>query len=168
MLQQEYSAILSTYIKLPFVTKIYLFCLFLSGGFTVINLYSKTCPKRPLSKRPIQDQLSLNEGQKYCRMLQREHSAILLTFIKLPSVIKTFVVVFFSGNFLAHQIVISGNLAWDRKSYLTHAILPRLSHEAVVHWLYWNSRIWSSSDIILMFKWCHHNMSQLSSFGNFF
>ena len=34
------------------------------------------------------DQLSLNAGQKYCRMLQGEHSAILLTFIKLPFVIK--------------------------------------------------------------------------------
>ena len=36
--------------------------------------------KRPLSKRPkigFQDQLSLIEGQKYCKMLQREHSAIL-------------------------------------------------------------------------------------------
>ena len=47
--------------------------------------------KRPLSKRPkigFQDQLSLNAGQKYCRMLQREHSAILFTFIKGPFVIK--------------------------------------------------------------------------------
>ena len=46
--------------------------------------------KRPLSKRPkngFQDQLSLNAGQKYCRMLQREHSAILSTFIKLLFVI---------------------------------------------------------------------------------
>ena len=34
---------------------------------------SKTCLKQPLSKRPkidFRDQLSLNEGQKYCRMLQ--------------------------------------------------------------------------------------------------
>ena len=32
----------------------------------------KTCAKRPLSKRKccFQDQLSLNAGQKYCRMLQ--------------------------------------------------------------------------------------------------
>ena len=57
-------------------------------------MYSKTCVKQPLSKRPkigLLDQLSLNAGQKYCRMLQgegREHSAILLTFIKLPVVIK--------------------------------------------------------------------------------
>ena len=35
--------------------------------------YSKTCVNRPLSKRQkivFQDQLSLNAGQKYCRMLQ--------------------------------------------------------------------------------------------------
>ena len=55
--------------------------------------YSKTCVKQPLSERPkigFQDQLSLNAGQKYCRMLQGEHSAILLTFIKLPFVIKIY------------------------------------------------------------------------------
>ena len=66
------------------------------GNLEVVNLYmySKTRVKRPLSKRPkidFQDQLSLNAGQKYCRMLQREHSATLLTFIKLPFVIKIFV-----------------------------------------------------------------------------
>ena len=47
-----------------------------------------------LSKRPkivFQDQLSLNAGQKCCRMLHLEHSAILLTLIKLPFVIKIFV-----------------------------------------------------------------------------
>ena len=35
--------------------------------------YSKTCVKQPLSKRQkigFQDRLSLNAGQKYCRMLQ--------------------------------------------------------------------------------------------------
>ena len=59
--------------------------------------YSKTCVKRPLSKRPkigFLDQLSLNAGQTYCRMLQVEHSAILSTFIKhikLPNVIKIYV-----------------------------------------------------------------------------
>ena len=41
---------------------------------------------------------------------------------------------------------------WDRKSYLTHAILSRLSCESYIHWLYWNSRTWSSSDIIFMLK----------------
>ena len=33
-----------------------------------------------------EDQLSLNGGQKYCRMLQGEHFAMLSTFIKLPFV----------------------------------------------------------------------------------
>ena len=36
-----------------------------------------------------------NAGQKYCRMLQGEHSAILLTFIKLSFVIKIFVLSIF-------------------------------------------------------------------------
>ena len=38
-----------------------------------------------------QDRLSLNAGQKYCRMLQGEHSALLATLIKLPYVIYIFV-----------------------------------------------------------------------------
>ena len=41
-----------------------------------------------MTKNGFQDQLSLNAGHKYCRMLQGEHSAILLTFIELPFVIK--------------------------------------------------------------------------------
>ena len=64
--------------------------------------YSKTCVKRPLSKRPkigFQDQLLLNAGQKFCRILQWEHSAILLTFIKLPFVIKIFVLSIFEWPF---------------------------------------------------------------------
>ena len=64
--------------------------------------YSKTCVKWPPSKRPkigFQDQLSFNAGQKYCRMLQVEHSAILLTFIKLPFVIKIFVLSIFEWPF---------------------------------------------------------------------
>ena len=45
----------------------------------------------------FQDRLSLNAGQKYCRKLQWEHSAILLTFIKLPPVIKVLFCLFLSG-----------------------------------------------------------------------
>ena len=65
-------------------------------------IYSKTYVKRPLSKRPkigFEDQLSLNAGQKYCRMLQGEHSAILKTFIKLPFVIKIFVLSIYERPF---------------------------------------------------------------------
>ena len=61
-------------------------------------IYSKTCVKRPLSNRPkigFQDQLWLNAGQKYFRML----SAILLTFIKLSIVIKIFVLSIFEWLF---------------------------------------------------------------------
>ena len=71
-----------------------------SGG--QIAKYSKTCVKRPLSKRPkigFQDQLSLNAGQKYCRMLQGEHSAILLTFNKLPFLVEIFVLSVFEWSF---------------------------------------------------------------------
>ena len=58
--------------------------------------YSKTCLKRPLNtKNGFQYQLSLNAGQKYSRMLQGEHSAILSTCIKLPNDFKTFVLSFF-------------------------------------------------------------------------
>ena len=65
----------------------------LTQVYVVHTKYSKTCVKRPLSKRPqidFQDQLLLNAGQKYRRMLQGEHSAILWTFIKLPFIIKIF------------------------------------------------------------------------------
>ena len=64
--------------------------------------YNKTCVKRPLSKRPkigFQDQLLLNAGQKYSIMFQGEHSAILSTFIKLPFVIKIFVLSIFEWPF---------------------------------------------------------------------
>ena len=54
---------------------------------SLFTWYSKTCVKWPLSKISkigFQEQLSLHAGQKYCRMLQLKHSAILSTFIKLP------------------------------------------------------------------------------------
>ena len=69
-----------------------------------LPLYSKTCVKWPLSKRPqigFQDKLSHNAGQKYCRMLQVEHSAILMICIKLPFVIKIFVLSIFEWPFYA-------------------------------------------------------------------
>ena len=51
------------------------------------------------TKNGFQDQLLLNAGQKYCRMLHGEHSTILSTFIKLPSVIKVFVLSIFEWPF---------------------------------------------------------------------
>ena len=64
----------------------------------IVGIQLNLCLKATL-KICFQDQLSLNAGQKYCRMLQVEHSAILSTFIKLPIVIKIFVCLFFSGCF---------------------------------------------------------------------
>ena len=79
-------------------------------------MYSKTYVRPPLSKRPqigFQDQLSLNAGQKYCKMLQRENSAILLTFIKLPFVLKIFVLAFFEWPFYTSFIELSSQcLHW--------------------------------------------------------
>ena len=51
-----------------------------------VNLSKAATQKK--FKIGFQDRLSLNVGQKYCRMF---HSAILSTFIKLPVVVKTFV-----------------------------------------------------------------------------
>ena len=63
-----------------------------------ISTYSKTCLKRPLKKSTktgFQYWLSLNVGQKYCRILQGEHSVILSTLIKLPFSIDIFVLSIF-------------------------------------------------------------------------
>ena len=71
---------------------------FFFHGANIKFTYSKTYLKQPLKKRPkfgFHNQLSLNAGQKYCRMLQGEHSAILMTFIKLPCVIKIYVLSIF-------------------------------------------------------------------------
>ena len=66
------------------------------------KLYTVKPVLNDLSKKTkigFRDQLSLNAGQKYCRMLQGEHSAILSTFIKLPFVIKIFVLPIFEWPF---------------------------------------------------------------------
>ena len=60
----------------------------------VLSGHSKRRPKIG-----FEDQLTLNAGQEYCRMLQGKHSAILLTFIKLPFVFKTFVLSIFEWPF---------------------------------------------------------------------
>ena len=75
-------------------------------------MYSKTRVKRPLSNIPkvgFQDLLPLTAVQKYSRMLQGEHSAIRLTFIKLPFVIKILVLSilelpFYTGYTVFHMI----------------------------------------------------------------
>ena len=63
---------------------------------TVKNL-SKTASQK--DQNCFQDKLSLNAGQKYCRMLKGEHSATLSTFIKLAFVIKICVLFILCGCF---------------------------------------------------------------------
>ena len=82
--------------ELP-VCKYILFGVSIHNGL-MIRFNSKTCLRRSLKKKTkigFQDRLLLNAGQKYCRILQGEHSAILLAFIKLPFVIKTLVLSIF-------------------------------------------------------------------------
>ena len=74
-------------------------------------IYSKTCVKWPLSKRPqigFQDDLSFNAGQNYCRMLQGEHSALLLTFIKSHLSLRSLFCLFLSGHF--RQVLLLQNM----------------------------------------------------------
>ena len=52
----------------------------------VLSGHSKRKKKRR-QKIGFQDRLLFNAGQKYCRMLPLEHSAILSTYIKLPFVV---------------------------------------------------------------------------------
>ena len=62
----------------------------------------KKTVKWPLSKKPkigFQDQLSLNAGEKYYRILRWEHSAILSIIIKLSFVIKICIVSIFEWPF---------------------------------------------------------------------
>ena len=65
------------------------------------NIQLNLCKTATLKKTEIgfQNQLWLNAGQKYCRMLPGEYSAILLTFIKLPFVIKIVVLSIFEWLF---------------------------------------------------------------------
>ena len=60
------------------------------------------------SRRPkigFQNQLLLYVGQMHCRMLKGEHFLTLFTFIKLPFVIKIFVLSIFEGPFYTNLTV---------------------------------------------------------------
>ena len=74
-----------------------------SGEINICKLvYSKTCVKGPLSKWPKMVFKTNNHLMKVKRIAECspfEHSAILLTFIKLPFVIKIFVLSIFEWLF---------------------------------------------------------------------
>ena len=66
--------------------------------------------------------------------------------------IQKYVTFMIDSYILTHWIGTSEILPCVRNSYLTMAILPRLSRDGYINWLYWNSRIRSSSDVIAMLK----------------
>ena len=77
-------------------------CLLLADEISTKISYSKTCLKQPLKKKTtnwFSKQIVSQCRSKYCRMLPLEHSAILLIFIKLPFVIKIFVLSIFEWPF---------------------------------------------------------------------
>ena len=75
----------------------------ISPGGTVKPVLSDHVKRR--QKRGIQQGLSLNVGQKYCRMFQGEHSAIISAFIKLPFVIKIFLLCLFLSGCLRQVLL---------------------------------------------------------------
>ena len=65
----------TTLIKSPINLNSNVFTMTVGLWMKFSEIYSKTCVRRSLSKRPkigFQDQLSLNAGLKFCRMLQGE------------------------------------------------------------------------------------------------
>ena len=62
----------------------------------------KTCVKQPLSKRPkigFQDQLLLNAGQKYCRMLQESILQYFQPSLSYHLSLRSLFCLFLSGHF---------------------------------------------------------------------
>ena len=53
-----------------------------------------------------------------------------------------------------HLVKSLNNIFLVSKIYpgIENLILARLSREGFIHWLYWNSRTWSSSDVIVILK----------------
>ena len=86
-------------------------------SYSYSQLYSKTYLERPLKKKTkigFQDRFLLNAGQKYCRMLQWERSAILSTFIKLPFVKRIFFCLFLSGRLIQVLLYVNPMKKWLR------------------------------------------------------
>ena len=76
----------------------YVWYLFCDVILSVLSSFASTV--KPVSsgqskKLDFQDKVLLNAGQKYCRLLPSEHSAILLTSIKPSFFIKIFVLYIF-------------------------------------------------------------------------
>ena len=99
---------------------------------TVKPVLSGHSKRRP--KIDFQDLLSLNACQNYCRILQGERSAILLTFIRLPFVIKISVLSIFGWmlktGFTVHLTynLIPVGFYFDKHSYITTIMIYITEH----------------------------------------
>ena len=101
---------------------------------------------------PIPDEYLPNENLEY----GNPHSNALLTFflketMNMLSVACTCSRYQLHKSLLVHRIRIS-EIYPGIENLLTYSILPRLSRGNYIHWLCWNSRIWSSSDVIVILK----------------
>ena len=103
-------------------------CWFIGGGHE--NVYSKPCVKRPLEnrqKKDLNDKWLLNEGREYCRMLPLEHSAILLTCIKLLLVLKINFLSFWEWPFYTgFNVLFTLSLRGERISFIMYWYLRLL------------------------------------------
>ena len=122
--------------------------------------YSKTrLYKRSLSKRPkigFQDQLWLNAGRKYYRMLQGEHSAILSTCIELPHGFKTFILSIFEWPFKTGFTVFKINTLISSITYLhilkNYQVWDPLDN-SLSHTVLKLNSCWSPRDMTLECTW---------------
>ena len=93
-LEEPWDKVLTLYISDHFERNIVFIFLSIS-----LNIYSKTCLKKPQTTKILMTNGSLMKVKKYCRMLPLDHSAILLTCIKRQLVLKTICGLFESGRF---------------------------------------------------------------------
>ena len=77
----------------------------------------------------FQDQLPLNAGQKYCRL---QNAPILSTFIKLPFVVKIFVLFFFEWPFYTGFTVVPNSQELAQFNYLLNPLCTNVVIQAVL------------------------------------
>ena len=85
----------------------------------ILKMYAhvKWCTENTLNI--IKPEFCVSKAQTYCEDVD------IKVLVSRPFLIVTKFI-------LAHQIRISETLPWDRKSYLTHAILPRTSNNVIL------------------------------------
>ena len=134
---------------------------------TVKPVLSGHSKRRP--KISFLDSWSLNVGQKYCRMLQGEHSAIFLTFIKLLFVFENFVLSIFEWPLKTGFTVLTPLSSHCRSTGINKRRCPQTRKTILLSFLYeifqeaitcyttWTEPYWSEA-LLLWHLWemLHH------------